>query len=179
MLEGININLRLMEREDIPLYHEWLNNPTIFGRYNPFVQMAREDVQNFFNSRPTDIVAFIIEKKDKTRIGLITHFIVKARPYELTEIGYFLIPRERKKGYCTEAVKILIDFLFLSKQIVRVQAITVEKNLGSQKVLEKAGFTKEGIVRKILYNRGIWENGVLYSILREEWKEPKILRIQE
>lgn len=44
---------------------------------------------------------------------------------------------------------------------------------------EKAGFTKEGIVRQIMYNLGIWENGALYSILREEWKEPKILRIQE
>lgn len=164
-----------MEREDIPLYHEWINNPTIFGRYNPFVQMAMEDL----SVRPTDIVGFIIEKKDKTRIGLITHFIVKARPYELTEIGYFLVPRERKKGYCTEAVNILVDFLFLSKQLVRIQAITVDKNIGSQKVLEKAGFTKEGIVRKIMFNRGIWVNGALYSILREEWIEPRILKIEE
>ena len=176
MLEGISVNLRTMEREDIPLYHEWLNNPLIFGKYNPFIQMAREDTQNFFNERPSDIVIFIIEKKDKTRIGLITHFIVKARPYELTEIGYFLIPSERKKGYCTEAAKIIVDFLFLTKQLARVQAITDEKNIGSQKVIEKAGFTQEGIIRKMMYNRGDWRDCKLYSILREEWKEPRILK---
>jgi len=168
-----------MEREDIPLYHEWINSSAIFGIYNPFIQNSREDVQNFFNEHPSDIIIFFIEKKDRTKIGVITHFIVKARPYELLEIGYFLIPSERKKGYCTEAVKIMVDFLFLSKQIVRVQAVSSEKNIGSQKVLKKAGFTKEGIVRKMMYNRGNWHDCALYSILREEWKEPQILKIQE
>ena len=63
MLEGININLRLIEREDIPLYHEWINDPIIFGRYNPLIQNSRENLQNFFNEQPSDIVIFVIEKK--------------------------------------------------------------------------------------------------------------------
>ena len=42
MLEGININLHPMEREDIPLYHEWINNSTIFRIYNPVIQNSRE-----------------------------------------------------------------------------------------------------------------------------------------
>jgi RimJ/RimL family protein N-acetyltransferase len=41
--------------------------------------------------------------------------------------------------------------------------------------LGKAGFKKEGVVRKSLFTRGEWRNMILYSILREEWKEPKIL----
>jgi len=48
-------------------------------------------------------------------------------------------------------------------------------NLASQRVLEKAGFTKEGIFRKSAFIMGVWQDGVLYSVLREEWKEPKIL----
>jgi RimJ/RimL family protein N-acetyltransferase len=58
---------------------------------------------------------------------------------------------------------------------VRVQAITGVDNFASQRVLEKAGFTKEGIIRKSAFIRGEWKDGCLYSILREEWKEPKIL----
>jgi len=43
-------------------------------------------------------------------------------------------------------------------------------------VLEKAGFKKEGIVRKRIFIRGDWRDEFLYSILREEWKEPKIIK---
>jgi RimJ/RimL family protein N-acetyltransferase len=48
-------------------------------------------------------------------------------------------------------------------------------NSASHRVLEKAGFTKEGIIRKSAFIRGEWKDGSLYSILREEWKEPKVL----
>ncbi|NVM36526.1 MAG: GNAT family N-acetyltransferase [Candidatus Lokiarchaeota archaeon] len=59
-----------------------------------------------------------------------------------------MISSERKKGFCTEALKIFVDFLFLSQTIERIQATTDYRNTGSQRVLEKAGFTKEGIIRK-------------------------------
>ncbi len=179
MLEGININLRALEKEDINLYHEWINRPEIFGMYNPLVPTIKEILQKILNESSGDFQVFIIEKKDKTRIRVIVYFIVKARPYELLEIGSFLIPFERKKGFCTEAVKIFMDFLFLSRQIVRIQAVTNKMNVGSQKVLEKAGFKKEGIVRKMMFNRGEWRDCILLSILREEWKEPQILKIQD
>ncbi len=48
-------------------------------------------------------------------------------------------------------------------------------NMASQRVLEKAGFRKEGVVRKRIFVRGNWRDEFLYSILREEWKGPKIL----
>jgi RimJ/RimL family protein N-acetyltransferase len=83
------------------------------------------------------------------------------------EIGYALVPDERGKGYGTEAVEITLDYLFLSKNIVRVQAITEVRNLGSQKVLVKNGFKKEGVTRKSYFARGEWRDMCLYSILRE------------
>ena len=48
--------------------------------------------------------------------------------------------------YCTEAVNIMMDYLFLSKDIVRVQARTDERNVASQKVLQKTGFKKDGVM---------------------------------
>jgi ribosomal-protein-alanine N-acetyltransferase len=49
------------------------------------------------------------------------------------------------------------------------------RNVGSQKVLEKAGFKMEGTIRKAFFLRGYLRDSILYSILRDEWKEPKIL----
>jgi len=104
-------------------------------------------------------------------IGFVTHF----RFGKQLEIGFALIPTERKKGYCTEAVNIMVDYLFLAKDDVRIQAETNVDNRPCQRVLEKAGFRKEGRLRKSYFVHGEWKDLFVYSILREEWKEPKIL----
>ena len=69
----------------------------------------------------------------------------------------------------------MVDYSFLSKSVVRIEAETNPKNIASQRVLEKSGFLKEGLTRKSVFIRGKWHDGVRYSILREEWKEPRIL----
>lgn len=176
MLEGKNINLRIREREDLPLFHEWINDLEFLGDYAPIMQYPMSFLEKTFDESSNDNKMFIIEKKDGTRIGMIHYFMVRSGdPYKLLEIGYTLIPSERNKGYCTEALKIIVDFIFLSKEVERIQATTDIENIASQKVLEKSGFTKEGIVRKMLFSKGKFADSALYSILREEWKEPQIL----
>ena len=179
MLEGNNINLRAMELDDISLIHEWLNNIEFQGRYTPLIQRSKEEMKMRFGEISEDQKLFIIEKKDGTKIGIIFYFIIKGGPYNLLEIGYYMIFSERKQGYCTEAVKLFVDFLFLLQAIERIQATTDSRNKASQRVLEKAGFTKEGIIRKALFMKGDWVDISLFSILREDWKEPKVLKIQD
>jgi hypothetical protein len=86
-----------------------------------------------------------------------------------------VIPKERGKGYCTEAVRMMVDYLFLSKDLSCVQAMADVRNMASERVLEKAGFHKEGTIRKRFFIRGEWTDNAVYSILKEEWKEPRIL----
>jgi ribosomal-protein-alanine N-acetyltransferase len=112
-------------------------------------------------------------EKDGTKIGIINHHL--NLPYKWMEIAYFLVPDERGKRYGTEAVQIMIDYLFLSKELARIHAIADVRNKASQRVLEKIGFQREGTIRKCVFNRGEWRDYHLYSILKEEWKEPKIL----
>jgi RimJ/RimL family protein N-acetyltransferase len=116
---------------------------------------------------------FIIQKKDGTRIGVIHHFLDS--PHHLMELACWLVPSESKKGYGTEATQLTVDYLFLSKEIARIQAIVDVRNKASQRVLEKVGFQREGTVRDGYFNRGEWRSEYLYGILRREWKEPKIL----
>jgi len=141
-------------------------------------QLSKAEVEKQFeNPTPLALLAerarFVIEKKDETKIGFIAHYLVL--PNRLMEIGYDIIPSERGKGYGTEATRIIVDYLFLTKDVVRIQAVTNVGNKPSQRVLEKAGFTKEGTLRKVGHAGGEWTDAYIYSILREEWKEPKVL----
>jgi hypothetical protein len=79
-------------------------------------------------------------------------------------------PIEKSRQMC--------QFLMLApfcEEMMRIQATTDTRNLASQKVLEKTGFKKEGTLRKYMFVRGELRDQYLYSILREEWKEPRIL----
>jgi len=165
------VNLSLVEKEDLPLLADWRNNLEFFGEFERFPQLSRADLERRYDALTSDEKWFLIEKKDGTKIGIVTHGFTG----NLLEIGYILVPKERRKGYCAEAVKIMVDYLFLSKDTIRIQAATVPGNVASQKVLEKAGFKKEGTLRKSYFLRGEWTDSLIYSILREEWKEPKIL----
>ena len=171
MLEGKNVNLRIMEKEDLPFYVKWVNDPSFFGDYNPLEQTMKTEMEKNYDTAPPGRQRFFVEKKDKTRIGVIGVFLVG----DLWEIGFTLIPRERGKGYGAESVTIMIDYLFLSRDLVRLQANTDLRNIASQRLLEKVGFKKEGVVRKSMFIHGEWRDLLLYGILREEWKEPKIL----
>jgi RimJ/RimL family protein N-acetyltransferase len=163
--------LRVAEKKDLPIIGEWRSNPEFQGEYNILIQESKDELEKRYDNFRPDEKWFLIEKKDRTKIGLV----VLELEGGVQELGYGVIPNERRKGYCTEAVKIAVDYLFLSKPIVRIQAHTNVRNKASQRVLEKTGFKKEGIVRNRIFIRGKWRDEFLYSILREEWKEPGIL----
>ena len=173
MLEGNLVNLRIVEKEDLPLITEYENDPEFWGELAvyPLLQKSKADLEKEYDKRPPEENWFFIEKKDGTKIGAAFHFLEG----RLLEIGYAIVPSERRRGYGTEAAKIIVDYLFLSRAIVRIQAATDVRNTVSQKVLERVGFKKEGILRKYVFVRGEWRDALLYSILREEWKVPKIL----
>jgi aminoglycoside 6'-N-acetyltransferase len=171
LLKGKNVNLRVVEREDLQFFTDFLNNPEVGWEYMPILQQSRGKIEEKYDKLTREERWFFIEKKDGSKIGWISHSL---KGGQMT-IEFALVPAERKKGYCTEAVKIMVDYLFLSKDIVRIEAETLTENTASQRALEKAGFKKEGIRRKSSYVRGEWHDDVLYGILREEWKEPKIL----
>jgi len=178
MLKGKKVNLRAVEREDLDLLTKWFNDPEFVGEYQDFpVQTPKHLLEKrVFEPKIPELEwkHFIIEKKDGTKIGWIAHYICSPN-FGWIEIGYGIIPSEREKGYGTEAIQLMIDYLFLTKDIVRIQAVVNVDNISSQRALEKAGFKREGRLRKALWVRGVWKDAYIYSILREEWKEPKLL----
>ncbi len=171
MLEGKTVNLKIIEKEDLPLLAKWSNDPKYPGDYVWLPQQSKTEWEKRFDSLPSDTKWFFIEKKDGTRIGTMFHWLIG----DLLEISCVLAPGERGKGYGLEATELMVDYLFLSKDVPRIQAHTDSRNSASQKLLEKAGFKKEGIIRDSSFAKAEWIDRTLFSILREEWKEPKIL----
>jgi RimJ/RimL family protein N-acetyltransferase len=170
MLKGNKVDLVLAERSDLPILKDWFNDVDFVGEFEPFQQQTLSELEKQYDSK-NEHNEFFVQKKNGTKIGVAVHFKVG----DQLGIGYMLVPAERGKGYGSEAVQIMVDYLFLHKNIVRIQAETHTANMASQRVLEKAGFKREGTLRKAFFSRGVWRDTAIFSILREEWKAPKIL----
>jgi ribosomal-protein-alanine N-acetyltransferase len=178
LLEGKNVNLRVLERDDLDFLVESINDVDFDSDFSPISQTSKaEATRKFDNPSQVAILCerqrFVIEKKDGTRVGTIACWL--AQPERFLEIGYRVVRLERGKGHGTEAVQLMVDYLFLSKSAERIQAFTDVRNTPSQRVLEKAGFKREGTLRRAGFIRGQSTDAYLYGIIREEWKEPKTL----
>ncbi|CDQ37910.1 GNAT family N-acetyltransferase [Virgibacillus salexigens] len=91
-------------------------------------------------------------------IGVINLFQVYRGPLQRAFIGYFLDKSYNGRGYMTEAVKLLVNEGFDKLQLHRIEAGVIPHNIGSIRVLEKAGFHKEGIAKKNVKINGVWED---------------------
>ncbi len=84
------------------------------------------------------------------------------------ELGLYVLLAERGRGAGTEAQRLMAAYLFDTTLAQRVQASTDVTNLAEQRALQKAGFTREGILRGIQFRFGEWHDMVSYSKLRGE-----------
>ena len=84
------------------------------------------------------------------------------------ELGYWLAEDFWGKGIMTEAVKQLCREGFSRWNIQRIYAEPFAHNAGSRRVLEKVGFSLEGVMRRGVYKRGQVFDFCMYALLREE-----------
>jgi RimJ/RimL family protein N-acetyltransferase len=159
-----------LESEDLGWFTEWNNDINYTGEYEPVEVSSRHSIEKWFNEESQNSW-WIIENSEAQPVGQIISG--PDGPHQF--IGYILHPDHRNKGYCTEAVELMVDYLFLAKNIVRVQAEANPENKASIRVLEKAGFTFEGVRRKANFMHGRYNDSAFYSILRDEWT-PKHLK---
>ncbi|WJQ80403.1 GNAT family N-acetyltransferase [Brevibacillus brevis] len=124
--------------------------------------------------------AFVIAKKGQDEIigEVILSEVVRVN-LQSCWIGYFLDKEHNGKGYMTEAVKLVVDYAFDTLGLHRLEAGVMPHNIGSIKVLLKAGFHKEGIAKKNVKINGRWEDHQTLAIVKEEQTDqvkPKVQR---
>lgn len=96
------------------------------------------------------------------------------RTHQRAELFYALKNDEdKRKGFTSEALVVVLEFGFTKLQIHRVEALTVNWNEASVAVLRKFGFTKEGLRRKDYFLNGKYEDSESYSLLAQEWKSQR------
>jgi RimJ/RimL family protein N-acetyltransferase len=86
------------------------------------------------------------------------------------EIGFTLAERYQGHGYATEAVRLLIGYLFTVRGKHRIIAYCDTRNAPSAAVLERLGMRREGHLRESTWAKGEWTDDLLYAVLDHEWQ---------
>lgn len=84
------------------------------------------------------------------------------------ELGYYVVRRRWGAGICTEAVRQICRFAFENTDVLRIFAEPFAENAASCRVLEKAGFQLEGVLRRNAVKNGQVRDMRLYSLVRED-----------
>ena len=84
--------------------------------------------------------------------------------WDAFELSYQLYqPEQSGRGYVTESVQLLVDYLFATKKQNRIQLVIVPENVASRRIAEKCGFTLEGTARGAFFNDGRSQDLLIYS----------------
>ena len=73
------------------------------------------------------------------------------------------------KGYATEALRAMVDYLFANLGKHRIVASVDPRNTPSIRLIERLGFRKEAHFKESYYLRGEWVDDIIYAMLRTEW----------
>ena len=114
----------------------------------------------------------ICEKATGRYMGAIGYTITDATPLgKIVHMGYMLLPEYHGHGYMTEAVKKVIEFAFTKDGCIRITTGCIKTHEASRKVMEKAGFRKEGERIKAQYHYGVMKDRLEYAINKDEFIE--------
>lgn len=90
---------------------------------------------------------------------------IRRGPLQNANLGYMVDVAFRGRGVATAAVRLAVDRAFGEVGLHRLEAGVMPSNVPSQRVLERAGFTRIGIARDLLFIAGRWEDHIIYELL--------------
>jgi ribosomal-protein-alanine N-acetyltransferase len=176
-LAGNRIFIRYFEDADAEsLFDLHLRNREFFQKYSPIfdddyytLDSKRKYISNSIKQREEGkAYSFGIFLKDNGKlIGDVDLFHIFRGPLQRCLIGYSLDKQYNGNGYSTEAVSLAVKFAFNELKLHRVEAGVMLNNIGSMRVLEKAGFHREGIERKGVKINGQWEDHQIFAIISD------------
>lgn len=176
-LETKRLILRRMTMDDAEFYLKHFSDPTIvaLSAYEApkDIEAARQELREYC----VDIftlnagIRWGITLKDAPELIGTCGFYKWIKHAYHAEIGYDLAPEFRRKGIMKEALTAMIDYLFGTVGLNRIQALMDPGNLASIKLVESLGFREEGVLREFTRFRGKFLNDAVYSVLASEWKD--------
>jgi len=146
------------------------------NRYQGWIPENIEDVEVFIgklskqiNEPETWFQFVLIEKESQKIVGdLGVHFYYKEN--KQVEIGCTLNKTFQNRGYATESVKKVIDYLFQDLNKHRIITSIDPNNQSSIRLVERLGFRKEAHFVESLFINGIWVDDLIYAMIDKDWK---------
>ncbi|GAA1990353.1 GNAT family protein [Amycolatopsis minnesotensis] len=139
--------------------HDWTgwSDPRRYRREWAETGMLGDDAGKLMVVRGDERLGFVDWRRRRT-----------ARASHCWNMGIALLPAARGRGHGAQAHRLLARYLFAHTTSHRIEADTELGNIAEQRALERAGFTREGVLRGIWWRDGAWRDGVLYSLLRTD-----------
>ncbi|MEU6476821.1 GNAT family protein [Streptomyces sp. NPDC047017] len=163
--------LRPVDEPDLPVMERFLRDPEAATslQWYGWRDLGRWRRLWAENSPLTEDAGHLMVVRGAERLGIVTwRRVVSAPLSSYWNMGIALLPQARGQGVGTEAQRQLVRYLFAHSTVTRIEADTEPGNLAEQRALEKAGFTREGVLRSVAFRDGRWRDAVRYSVLREE-----------
>jgi [ribosomal protein S5]-alanine N-acetyltransferase len=175
MITTKRTSLKLIELSDLNFIHE-LHSIAEIDKFNTLgipkdIEETRFIITSWVEeNKKIPIINYtflILEKETKDNIGLFGLKLGNEK-YKRAEVWYKIHPDYWNKDFATEVLKAVLNFCFEELKLHRIQAGCAVGNVGSIKVLEKAGMILEGRGRQILPLKSGWSDNFEYSILESD-----------
>jgi RimJ/RimL family protein N-acetyltransferase len=170
MLTGERVTLRPIREADLPAFisaHQDIGNR---GAFFPLGVISEPVLRRRFadNGLWDRTEGTLLIWHDDEIVGHI-EFFVPVSYWDAFELSYQLYGEQHAgRGYTTEAVQLLVDYLTATKKQHRIHLVIVPGNAASRRVAEKCGFELEGTARGAFFNDGRNHDVLLYSLLRTD-----------
>nr|XP_017224175.1 PREDICTED: LOW QUALITY PROTEIN: uncharacterized N-acetyltransferase p20-like [Daucus carota subsp. sativus] len=169
--EYSNISFRLMDVNDIDDFMVWATDDKVSQYCTWSTYTSKEQAMDFFTNivllAPHPWLRAICLKN--RAIGSISVTPFEGNDACRGELGYVLASKYWGKGIVTRAVKKVASVIFAEwPHLERLEALVDVENAGSQRVLQKAGFQREGVLRKYVIQKGRTRDMVIFSLLSSE-----------
>ncbi len=171
MIRGETLELRPVREADLETLYELTTDLESRGSYFPLgipgqSTFRAEFAKNGFWDKDEGLL--IMTNREAEIIGEIEYFPITHYLHGY-EISYQLFgSRHAGHGYASEAVQLLVRYLFGLKRVNRMQLNIHPGNAASKRVAEKCGFTFEGVMRGCWFHQGEYQDLEIWSLLRDE-----------
>jgi len=175
VLETQNLILRQISPDDDHEVFEQRSNPETMKFIPRPLAETIEDAQKFIiecNSsiEKNDLINWAITKKEDNKlIGMIGFFRLQPENFR-GEIGYILNPNFHRKGIMKEALDEALKYGFEDLHFHSIEAVIDPRNIGSEKLLQKTGFSKEAHFKENFFYKEEFLDTVIYSLLKSNYK---------
>lgn len=175
LIYGEKIVLRPYRAEDAQTLYESVQEPIgrrLTGTHQHFsMEQIERYLARYIDSTPEDRLGYIIAQPDTlAALGEVVILDIDPDNHSAGIRIALFSPDDFGKGYGTEAMRLMLAQAFQTLKLHRLALEVYDFNPRAQRVYEKVGFRREGLLRDALFYDGEYHDTIVMSILAHEWQ---------